>query len=60
MGYLAAAYVIFWAVTFLIVIRMALRQRELQREIESLKRALEDRMAGEKPGAQERRPEAED
>jgi CcmD family protein len=46
MGYLTAAYVVFWAVTFLFVIRMTLRQKELQREMESLKRALEERVAG--------------
>jgi CcmD family protein len=59
MIYLTAAYVIFWAVTFLVVIRMTLRQKELQREIESLKRALEERAAREKTDAEARRPEAE-
>lgn len=59
MGYLTAAYVVFWAVTFLLVIRMTLRQKELQREVESLKRALEERVAGEKAADKEHRSGAE-
>ncbi len=57
MGYLTAAYVIFWAVTFLIVLRMTLRQKELQQEIEALKRALEARRAEEEAGDEGRGPE---
>ncbi|MBM4464659.1 MAG: CcmD family protein [Chloroflexi bacterium] len=39
--YLFAAYAVFWAVTFAFVFHIAQRQKSLQREIESLKRALE-------------------
>ena len=39
--YLFAAYALFWAVTFAFVFSMARRQKGLQREIESLRRALE-------------------
>jgi CcmD family protein len=41
--YLFAAYAVFWALTFAFVFNIARRQRSLQREIESLKRALETR-----------------
>jgi len=41
--YLFAAYAVFWALTFAFVFRIARRQKGLQREIESLKRALETR-----------------
>jgi CcmD family protein len=41
--YLFAAYAAFWAVTFIFVLSIARRQKGLQREIESLKRALETR-----------------
>jgi CcmD family protein len=41
--YLFAAYAVFWALTFVFVFSIARRQKSLQREIESLKRALETR-----------------
>lgn len=41
--YLFAAYAVFWALTFVFVFNLARRQKSLQREIESLKRALETR-----------------
>jgi len=41
--YLFAAYAVFWVLTFLFVFNLARRQKSLQREIESLKRALESR-----------------
>ncbi len=41
--YLFAAYAVFWALTFAFVFNIARRQKGLQREIESLKRALETR-----------------
>ena len=41
--YLFAAYAVFWALTFVFVFNIARRQKDLQREIESLKRALETR-----------------
>jgi CcmD family protein len=41
--YLFAAYAVFWVLTFALVFNLARRQKVLQREIESLKRALESR-----------------
>jgi CcmD family protein len=41
--YLFAAYAVFWALTFAFVFNIARRQKGLQREIESIKRALEAR-----------------
>jgi CcmD family protein len=41
--YLFAAYAVFWVLTFVFVFNIARRQKGLQREIESLKRALETR-----------------
>ena len=41
--YLFAAYAVFWVLTFVFVFRIARRQKGLEREIESLKRALESR-----------------
>ena len=35
--YLFAAYAVFWALTFVFVFNIARRQKDLQREIESLK-----------------------
>ena len=40
MGYLAAAYAVFWGLTFVYVFSIANRQRNLVREIETLKRAI--------------------
>lgn len=39
MGYLVAAYAVFWGFTFVYVFSIASRQRNLAREIEALKRA---------------------
>ncbi|MFQ5811922.1 MAG: CcmD family protein [Anaerolineae bacterium] len=41
LGYLFAAYAVFWVLTFAFVFSIARRQKGLQREIESLKQALE-------------------
>ena len=41
--YLFAAYAVFWVLTFAFVFSIARRQKSLQRDIESLKRALETR-----------------
>ncbi len=41
LGYLFAAYAVFWTLIFAFVFNIARRQKGLQREIESLKRALE-------------------
>jgi CcmD family protein len=41
--YIFAAYAVFWVLTFVFVFSIARRQKGLQREIESLRRALETR-----------------
>ncbi|MCD6553279.1 MAG: CcmD family protein [Anaerolineae bacterium] len=41
MGYLFAAYSVFWALTFIFVFSIASRQKKLEKEIEALKKALE-------------------
>ncbi|MCK5584704.1 CcmD family protein [Candidatus Bipolaricaulota bacterium] len=43
MTYLAAAYAVFWGVTFLYIFSIASRQRRLQREIDVLKETLRDK-----------------
>jgi CcmD family protein len=40
MGYLVAAYAVFWGLTFVYVFSIAHRQRNLAQEIQALKRAL--------------------
>jgi CcmD family protein len=40
MTYLAAAYAVFWGVTFLYIFSIASRQRRLQREIDTLKATI--------------------
>jgi CcmD family protein len=47
MGYLFAAYAVFWGLTFVYVFSIANRQRNLVREIETLKRALGSKAEGE-------------
>jgi CcmD family protein len=42
--YLFAAYAVFWVVTFAFVFSMLRRQKHLQREVESLRKALETRL----------------
>ena len=41
MSYLFAAYAAFWALTFIYVFSIASRQKNLEKEIEALRRALE-------------------
>ena len=41
MGYLFAAYAVFWALTFIFVFTIASRQKRLQKEMEALKKALD-------------------
>jgi len=41
--YIFAAYAVFWVLTFVFVFNLARRQKSLQREVESLSRALEAR-----------------
>jgi CcmD family protein len=47
MGYLVAAYAVFWGFTFVYVFSIANRQRNMVREIETLKRALGSKAEGE-------------
>jgi len=42
-GYLFAAFAIVWALLFAYIFRLAIRQRKLKREIESLKELLKDK-----------------
>ena len=46
MIYLAAAYTIFWLITFILVFSIYQRQRSLQATLESLRQALEERQGG--------------
>ena len=41
MGYLFAAYAVFWVLTFIFVFGIASRQRKLEKEMEALRTALE-------------------
>ncbi len=41
MGYLAAAYGVFWVLTFLFILSIAFRQKRLQKEIEALRMSLQ-------------------
>jgi len=41
--YIFVAYAVFWVLTFVFIFNLARRQKGLQREIESLKRALDSR-----------------
>lgn len=49
MGYLFAAYAVFWGLTFVYVFSIAHRQRNLARQIEDLKRALESSKNSSRP-----------
>ena len=42
MGYLVAAYVVLWAISFGLVFSMMLRQRKLQQELVVLRQVVED------------------
>lgn len=37
MGYLVAAYAVFWAITFILVFSISARQRKLQQELAALR-----------------------
>jgi CcmD family protein len=50
MGYLFAAYAVFWALTFIFVFTLTSRQKRLQKEIEALKKAL-DKEGRQRAGA---------
>jgi len=47
MGYLFAAYAVFWGLTFFYVFSLTHRQRSLAQEIEALKRVLGSKAEGE-------------
>jgi CcmD family protein len=42
MGYMVAAYAVLWAVSFVLVFSMVLRQRRLDAELRSLRVLVED------------------
>ncbi len=42
MGYLVAAYVVLWAVSFGLVFSMVVRQRKLDSELQALRVIIED------------------
>lgn len=46
MGYLVAAYAVFWAITFILVFSISARQKKLQQELEMLKQ-LQSRQSKE-------------
>jgi CcmD family protein len=43
MGYLLAAYAVFWAITFIYIFSIARRQKGLEQEIQALRHILEDK-----------------
>ena len=43
MGYLFAAYAVFWALTFVLVFVVSSRQKRLQKKVEALRQAVKDR-----------------
>ncbi len=45
MAYMAAAYLVIWAASFVFIFSMVRRQAGLQREIDALKEALRERVA---------------
>jgi CcmD family protein len=47
MGYLVAAYAVFWGLTFVYVFSIANRQRNLAREVEALNRSLSSKAEGD-------------
>ena len=50
--YLLSAYLVFWALTFVLVLSMWVRQRRLEREIAELRKPLADRLAREGDGSE--------
>jgi hypothetical protein len=47
MGYLVAAYAVFWAISFGLVLSMVLRQRRIRSELETLRVLVEDETRSE-------------
>ncbi len=41
MSYLFAAYAMFWALSFAFIFRIASRQKQLEKDVEGLKRTLQ-------------------
>ncbi len=39
MGYLVAAYAVFWAITFILIFSISARQKKLKQELDALKQA---------------------
>jgi len=39
MGFLVAAYAVFWAITFILVFSISARQKRLQQELDALRQA---------------------
>ena len=50
--YLLSAYLFFWALTFVLVLSIWVRQRRLEREIAKLQELLADKLAREAEGAE--------
>jgi hypothetical protein len=46
MGYLVAAYAVFWAVSFGLVASIVLRQRKLESELQAIREAVPSNTAG--------------
>ena len=42
MGYMVAAYVVLWAISFGLVVSMFLRQRQIRSELETLRVLVDD------------------
>ena len=53
LSYLVAAYIVFWALTFMLVISIWVRQRRLDREIAALTAQVANEQGIEQPTAQE-------
>jgi hypothetical protein len=48
MGYLVAAYAVFWAISFGLVASIVLRQRKLESELQAIREADPSLSAGDK------------
>ena len=42
MGYLAAAYAVFWIITFIFIYSLVSRQRKIQKEMEVLEQLIQE------------------
>lgn len=50
MGYMVAAYIVLWAISFGLVFSMVLRQHKLESELQSLRVLVEDEPRSEQKG----------